>query len=160
MAIFVGSICAIWKVSISIDYDGSDGGRTQCTRGAWCPLGIPRTCNRATWDVSLRKGGGAMDSITGIGASNDIDGWGGGGGEEVSIDVTWGGTGKSNDIDGSIGVRLNGMVVSGRGERTSMDTSSGENDGSNDIDGWNRGRVYMTGGCEGSIKVDAGDTYR
>ena len=29
-----------------------------------------------------------MDSITGIGASNDIDGWGGGGGEEVYIDVT------------------------------------------------------------------------
>ena len=119
MTIFVVSICAIWKVSISIDYDGTDGGRTQRTRGAWCPLGTPRTCNRATWDVSLRKCGGVMDSVIGKGASNDIYDTVGGEGEGVGIDVTWRGKGKSNVIDDSIGVRVNGMVVSGWGETAS-----------------------------------------
>ena len=135
MVIFVVSICAIWKVSISIDYDipstwvvkldGTNGGRTRRT-----------TCNRATWAIPSSKGRGVMDFVigggainsiigrgaidfvTGGGASNDIDGWsgGGGGGEEVCIDVTWGKKGKFNDIDGSIGVRVDDMVVSGRDE--------------------------------------------
>ena len=81
MAIFVVSICAIWKVSISIDcdtsstwaveIDGTDGGRTRRTRGAWCPLGT-RTCNRAAWVVPWRKGRGAMDSITSGGAIDSV----------------------------------------------------------------------------------------
>ena len=193
MTIFVVSICAIWKVSISIDYDmsstwvvelnGTDGGRTWRTRGARCPLGT-RICNRVTWAVSWRKGrcamdfvtgggaidsvtgGGAIDSITGRGASNDIDGWDGGesgggdGGEKVCIDVTWEKKGKSNDIDGLTGVRVDDMVVSGRDEWASMDTSGGESGNSNDVDGWNRGNVDVTGGCEGCTKVDARGTCR
>ena len=74
-----------------------------------------------------------MDSITGRGASNDIDGWGGG--EEVYIDVTCRKKGKSNDIDGSTGVRVDGMVVSGRDEWAGMDTSGGESGNFNEVDG-------------------------
>ena len=80
-------------------------------------------------------GGGAIDSVTGGGASNDIDGWGGDGGEEVYIDVTCRKKGKSNDIDGSTGVRVDGMVVSGRDEWVGMDTLGGESGDSNDADG-------------------------
>ena len=91
-------------------------------------------------------GGSAIDSVIGGSASNDIDGWDGG--EKVSIDVTWGKKGKSNDIDGSTVVRVDGMVVSSRDEWTGMDTSGGESGDSNDADGWNRG------------KVDVESTYR
>ena len=60
-----------------------------------------------------------MDSVIGKGASNDIYDTVGGEGEGVGIDVTWRGKGKSNVIDDSIGVRVNGMVVSGWGETAS-----------------------------------------
>ena len=62
-----------------------------------------------------------------------------GGGEEVYIDVTWGKKGKSNDIDGSTGVRVDGMVVLGWDEWVGMDTSGGESGNFNEVDGWNRG---------------------
>ena len=81
MAIFVVSICGIWKVSIFIDYDtsstwaveldGTDGGRTWRTRGARCTLGT-RTCNRVAWVVPSRKGRSAMDSIAGGGAIDSV----------------------------------------------------------------------------------------
>ena len=102
--------------------------------------------------------GGVIDSIIGGGASNEIDGWDGGG--DVCIDVTRGQKGKSNDIDGSTGVRVDGMVVLGRDEWAGMDTSGGESGDSNDADGWNRGKVDVTGGCEGCTKVDAKGTCR
>ena len=152
MTIFVVSIYVIWKVSISIDCDmpstwvvesdETDEVRTWRTHGTWCPL-VTRTCNRAAWDVPLRKGWGAkdfitdkgaIDFITGGGASNDIDGWGkdGSGGEKVRVNVTWGRKGKSNDIYGSTRVMVDGMVVSGRGEGVGMDTLGGESGDSND----------------------------
>ena len=49
-----------------------------------------------------------MDFVIGGGASNDIDDLCGDGGEKVNVDITWRGKGKSNDIDGSIGVKVNG----------------------------------------------------
>ena len=52
------------------------------------------------------------------------------------------------------------MVVSGRGEGAGRDTSGGESGGSNDVDGWNRGRIDVTGGCEGCTNVDAEGTCR
>ena len=101
MVIFVVSIYAIWKVSISIDYDtsstwavkldGTDGGRTRRTCGAQCPLGT-RTCNRATWVAPRRKGRSAIDFVTGGGAIDSVTGGG-------AIDSVTGG-GASNDIDG------------------------------------------------------------
>ena len=111
-------------------------------------------------------GKGAIDSVTGGGASNDIDGWDGGGsgggdgGEKVCINVTWGKKGKSNGIDYSTGVRIDGMVVSGWDEWAGMDTSGRESGDSNDTNGWNRGKVDVTSGCEGCTKVDARGTCR
>ena len=101
-----------------------------------------------------------MDSVTDKGVSNDIYDTVGGEGEGVGIDVTWRGKGKSNVIDDSIGVRVNGMVVSGWGETASMDTLGGESDDFNDADDWNRGMVDVTSGCECCTKLDVGGTCR
>ena len=99
-----------------------------------------------------------MDSVIGGGVSNDIDGFGGDGGEEADIDVTWKGKGKSNDINDLIHVRVDGMVVSGQGEGAGMGTSGWESGDSNDVDGWNRGRVDVIGGYEAC--TDAESTCR
>ena len=48
---------------------------------------------------------------------------------------------ESNDIDDSIGIRVDGMVVLSQGERVGMDESGRRSGGSNDLDGWNRGNV-------------------
>ena len=83
MAIFVVSICGIWKVSIFIDYDtsstwpveldGTNGGRTRRTCRDQCPLGT-HTCNRAAWVAPWRKGRSAMDFVTGGGVIDPIIG--------------------------------------------------------------------------------------
>ena len=53
---------------------------------------------------------------------------------------------ESNDIDDSIGIRVDGMVVLSQDERVGMDESGGRgggggSGGSNDPDDWNRGNV-------------------
>lgn len=143
MAIFVVSICAIWKVSISIDcdtsstwvveLDGTDGGRTRRTCGARCHLGT-RTCNRATWVVPWRKGRSAMDFITGGGTIDSITG-------ECVIDSVIGGGAIDSVTSGGAIDSVTGMgaidSVTGGGAIDSV-ISGGA---SNDIDGWTWVRV-------------------